>query len=242
MNFKSKTNRINNESRAMLALRIIETVNKSGIQDAKVSNAFISLCDVNTRYQTAIEPGTAKQVSLSVADRYKQRSMLFVDIYDYLNGLQKSPDAEIKQAAIVLFEQMSKFGKNFSRYRIADQSLRFTRIIETMFMPEYVAALTKTLLTDKMSDLQQVHFDYEELYMGRGNTFATKVAPSSLSKELNDAIKLYVDEVNWMAIRTGDEAWLNLRINLQQRFDEVNVSSTRKQTESATEANTAVTV
>lgn len=238
MYYKSKTNKINNESRAMLALRIIDTVNKSGIADAKVSNAFVQLEELNARYQMAIEPGTAKQVSQSITDKYKERSALFVEMFDYLNGLQNSPDADMKAAAALLFEQISKYGKSFSSYRLADQSLRYIRIIESLKMPEYAAALTKTLLTDKLTLLNQMQLDYEELYMGRGNTFATKVAPSNLSKELNDAIKLYMDEVNWMANRTNTEAWNTLRSNLQKRFDEVNVTSTRKLADTSTESTT----
>lgn len=238
MYYKTKTNKINNESRAMLALRIIDTVNKSGIADAKVSNAFVQLEDVNARYQIAIVPGTAKQVSQSITDKYKERGTLFVEVYDYLYGLLNSPDAEMKVAATLLFEQISKYGKNFGRYRLADQSLRYIRIIESLKMPEFEAALAKTLLTNKLVLLDQVQLDYEELYMGRGNTFATKVAPSSLSKELNDAIKLYMDEVNWMANRTNTEAWYTLRSNLQKRFDEMNVTNTRKPTDATTETAT----
>lgn len=228
MFYKTKTNKINNESRAMLALRMIDTVNKSGIADAKVSKAFVQLEDVNGRYQIAIMPGTAKQVSQSITDKYKERSTLFVEMYDYLYGLLNSPNANMKTAATLLFEQINKYGKNFSSYRLADQSLRFIRIIESLKMPDYEAALNITLLADKLAVLDQVQLDYEELYMGRGNTFATKVAPSSLSKELNDAIKLYMDEVNWMATRTDTEEWYTLRNNLQKRFDEVNITSTRK--------------
>jgi hypothetical protein len=241
MFYKTKTNKINNESRAMLALRIIDTVNKSGIADAKVSNAFVQLEDVNARYQIAIEPGTARQVSQSITDKYKERATLFAGIYDYLYGLLNSPDTDMKAAATLLFEQISKYGKNFSSYRLADQSLRYIRIIESLKMPEYEVALTKTLLTNKLAELDQVQLDYEELYMGRGNTFATKVAPSSLSKELNDAIKLYMDEVNWMATRTNTEAWNTLRNNLQKRFDEVNVTSTRKPADTTTETTSTTT-
>jgi len=242
MFYKTKTNKINNESRAMLALRMIDTVNKSGIEDAKVSNAFVQLEAVNARYQIAIEPGTAKQVSLSITDKYKERTTLFVSMYEYVYGLLNSPDDEMKAAATLLFEQLSKYGKNFSAYRLADRSLRYIRILESLKMPEYEAALTKTLLSAKLTELDQVQLDYEELYMGRGNTFATKTAPSSLSKELNDAIKLYMDEVNWMATRTNTEAWYTLRNNLQKRFDEVNITSTRKPADTITETPTSTNV
>jgi len=236
MKFKTKTNRINNESSAMLALRMIETVNKSGIQDAIVCKAFSDLCEVNDRYQLAIEPGTSKQVSQSITNKYKERNILFYKTYDYLNGLLNSPELDQKAAATLLFEQVNKFGRSFGRYRLADQSLRYIRIIDNLKRPEFQEALRITSLTNILSQLDQVQLDYEELYTGRGNTNATKVAPSILRKELNDAIKLYMDEVNWMATRTATSEWLTLRTNLEQRFLEVNVTSTRKTT--ATTADT----
>jgi hypothetical protein len=228
MKFRSKTNKINNESRAMLVLRIIDTVIKSGIESARVSKLFLQLEDVSARYQVAIEPGNEKQVKSAIMALYNRRYNLFTEIYAYLEGLLNAPDTNMKAAAMLLFEQVSKYGKNFSKSKIADQSLRYIRIIESLKKPEYAAALTKTMLTEKLALLDQVQLDYEELYMGRGNSSATKVAPTSLRNELNNAIKLYMEEVNWMAGREDSEEWNTLKTNLQQRFDEVNVSM-RKQ-------------
>jgi hypothetical protein len=241
MKFKSKTNKINNESRAMLVLRIIDTVIKSGIQAARVSKLFLQLEDVSARYQVAIEPGNDKQVKSAITALYKQRSNLFLETYTYLEGLLNSPDIDMKTAATMLFEQVSKYGKSFNRSKIADQSLRYIRIIESLKKPEYAAALTKTMLTEKVALLDQVQLDYEELYMGRGNNSATKVAPTSLRNELNNAIKLYMEEVNWMARRENSEEWNTLKTNLQQRFDEVNVSMRKQAAASAEQIPTATT-
>jgi hypothetical protein len=241
MKFKSKTNKINNESRAMLVLRIIDTVIKSGIQAARVSKLFLQLEDVSARYQVAIEPGNDKQVKSAITALYKQRSNLFLETYTYLEGLLNSPDIDMKTAATMLFEQVSKYGKSFNRSKIADQSLRYIRIIESLKKPEYAAALTKTMLTEKVALLDQVQLDYEELYMGRGNNSATKVAPTSLRNELNNAIKLYMEEVNWMAGRENSEEWNTLKTNLQQRFDEVNVSMRKQAAASAEQIPTATT-
>jgi hypothetical protein len=47
-----------------------------------------------------------------------------------------------------------------------------------------------------------------------------------------------MDEVNWMATRTNTEAWNTLRNNLQKRFDEVNLTSTRKPAETTAQPAT----
>lgn len=132
MNLKTKANRIGNESLAQLGMRIIDTVDKSGIEDAKVSKYFLNLEDVNARYQIAIEIGNEKQVKKAIDDKYKERYEVFCQMYLYIQGLLNSPDTEMKAAAIILFEQLKKYGKNFSKDKIADQSLHYGLIIEAL--------------------------------------------------------------------------------------------------------------
>jgi len=242
MNYKSKTNRINNESGAILALRIIDTVTKSGISDAQTSKSFTQLVDVNSRYQVAIEPGNNEQVKIAIKEMFNTRATLFSGMHSYIEGMLNSPDAEMKEVAKLLFDQINKYGKNFSNLKIADQSLRYIRIIEGLKKPEYEIPLMRAGLTEKAALLDQVQLGYEDLYMGRGNTSATKVAPSSLRKELNNSIKLYIDEVNWMTNRMDTEEWHTLRYSLQKRFDEVSVSTKKQTTNStATPTTTATT-
>lgn len=240
MNYKSKTNKINNESSAILALRIIDTVTKLGINDALTSKSFTQLVDVNMRYQEAIEPSNDEQTKLAIKTLFNNRATTFSEMHSYTEGMLNSPDAEMKEGAKLLFEQINKYGKNFSSLKIADQSLRYIRIVEGLKKPEYQMPLLKVGLTEKAALLNQTQLDYEDLYMGSGNNSVKKVAPSNLRKELNYSIKMYMDEVNWMTNRMDTEEWYTLRSNLQKRFDEVNVS-TKKQTTDSTLPTAATT-
>jgi len=239
MNYKTKANRIGNESLAKLGMRMIDTVDKSGNEDAKVSKFYVNLVDVNARYQIAIEVGNEKQVKEAIDAKYNERNVAFMQMYSYVQGLLNSPDADMKAAAILLFEQLDKYGKNFSKDKIADQSLHYGIIIEALKRPEFTVAKIKTLLTNGVANLNQLQLDYELLYMGRGNTTATKIAASNLRQEMEKAIKLYLDEVTWMANSTDNEAWITLRSTIEQRFNEVNVSMTRKKDSSTAEENTS---
>lgn len=238
MLYKSKANRIGVESLAVLGLRIIDTVNKSGLEDAKVSNQFLSFEEVNGRYQEAVSPNNLKQQKKAIDALFNERKALFEEIYVYLQGLLNSPEAEMKSAANLLFEKVNMYGKSFGRLKIADQSLRYIRIIESLKKPEFNAALAKTLLTAKISQLDQIQLNYEDLYMGLGNTQSEKTAPSNIRKEMQDALKLYIDEVRWMATRMNTEPWNTLYKNLEQRFEEVNVSTTRQKPKDNTSAST----
>lgn len=228
MNYKTKINRISNDSRAMLALRIIETVNKSAIEAASQSKLFLQLVGVNKRYQVAIEPGNSKQVKIAIDALYAQREQLFEETYVYLEGLLNSPDPAMKAAATLLFEQVNKYGKNPGNTKVAGQSLRYIRIIEAVKRPEFADALATTKLTERFTLLDQVQLDYEDLYMGRGNNSATRIAPTRMTNEMNNSIKLFMDEVMWMAAREETPEWITLKANLLKRFDEVKVTPRRQ--------------
>ncbi len=228
-NFKTKANRVGTQSLAMLALRIIETVIKSAIQEARISKQFLILEEVNSRYQIAVEPAS-KEVSEAIKALFNERKTLFGDIFDYLEGLLKSPDLDMKAAGTLLFGVLNKFGKSYGSFKIADQSLRYIRIIEALKRPEYTAALIKTSLTDKLAQFDELQLSYEDLYMGSGNDSAARIAPSNLRREMEVAIKMYVDELKWLANAAGTEAWNTLYMNVEQRFNEVNVSLVRKKT------------
>jgi hypothetical protein len=241
MKFRSKTNRVNNEARAILALRIIDTVIKSGIEDAKVSKRFLQLVDVNKRYELASKATDSEQVKLEIDALFALRFNKFSDMFAYLEGLLVSPDAEMKAAAILLFQQINRYGKSFNKIKISDQSIRYIRIIQALKEAECEAALIKTLLTASVNSLNQVQLDYEALYMDKGDTSAFKTAPSSLNNELNEAIKLYMDEVNLKASTLESEDWNILCVKLQKRFDEVNVNTIRKSKTEVTDVKTDAT-
>jgi len=228
MNLKTKANRVGTQSLAILALRIIDTVIKSAIYEARESKQFLNLVEVNGRYQMAVEPGNDKEVSEAIKTLFMDRKTMFGGTYSYLEGLLKSPDVEMRTAATLLFGVVNKYGKNFSSLKIADQSLRYIRIIEALKRPEYNDAIYRTLLNERIGTLDDLQRRYEELYMGSGNDAAAKVAPSNLRKEMENAIKLYADELKWKANSAGTEAWSTLYLNVEQRFNEVNVSVARK--------------
>ncbi len=224
---KSKLVRLSNESLAILALRIIDTVYKSEIAAAKTTKQFVALKEVNERFQQAVEPYSNKQTSDAIDAKFIERRNLFVAVYVYIQGLLNSPDEEIKAAATVLFDIINKYGKNFSFLKIADQSLRYIRIIESLKSAEYAAALTKTLLTDKLQQLDTLQQAYEELYMSRSN-MRKRITASTMRTEMIAAIRSHYEESNWMESQSGLLEWKSLCHNIDMRFGEVNTTSAKQ--------------
>jgi len=240
LNNKTKANRIGNDSLDQLGTRIIDTVTKSDIPEAKVGKYFLILVEVFSRYHFAIEIGNEKHVREIVEAKYNERYAEFITVYDYIKGLLNAPDPEMKAAAVLLFEQLNKYGRNFSRVKLADQSSHYRLIFEALMRPEFTAAKTKTVLTNSVAVLNQLQLDYEDLYTGKGNNTATKTAPSNLRKEMENAIKMYLDELKWMTNSVDSPAWITLSSTIQQRFNEVSVSATRKKGDGNTVVNTSL--
>ena len=224
MKYKTKASRASVQSLGLLALRIIETVIRSLITSARESKQFLILEEVNIRYQAAIDPGNLRQQAIALKARFAQRRELFEQIYDYLEGLLNSPDPLMKAPATLLFDQINMFGRSFSKLRIAEQSLRYIRIIGSLKSVEFTPAFTKTMLTEKFAAFEQSQLDYENQYMGLGNDETGKVAPSTMRKETEDAIKSYVDELYWIINNLDTEEGYTLFQNVQRRFDEITVT------------------
>lgn len=224
---KSKLARLSNESLAILALRIIDTVYKSEIATAKATKQFVALKEVNERFQQAVEPYSNKQTSEAIDAKFNERRNLFVALYVYIQGMLNSPDPETRVAAGQLFDVINKYGKNFSNLKIADQSLRYIRIIESLKSAVYTTALSKTLLTDKLAQLDTLQLDYEDLYMNRSNT-RKRISASTMRTELTTAIRLHYEESYWMADQSGLDEWFSLCHNIDMRFGEVNVSAAKQ--------------
>ena len=242
MYYKSKTNKVGNTSLAALGGRIISTVVKSGIDEAQSSKQYVILQEVNNRYQQAIMPDDVKQLSENINNLFNSRNELFLDIYEYVKGQTKSPAPDIKQAAIKVFSELNRYGRVMTNVKLADLSVRFIRIIEALKNADIIPAVNKIILADKLAEFEQLQLDYEDLYLGRGNDSTVRVAPSSLRKEMQEAVKLYVEELKWMAKGADTEAWHTLYRNVEQRFNEVNVTATHKKADTPTETpNTSST-
>ena len=228
MKIKTKASKVGIESLGALGIRVIDTVNESDVELATSTKQFLELVEVNNRYQEALEPVNQKEVSDVIVALFEQRNVLFGAMYVYVKGLLNSPDVAMQAAAKQIFDHLNKYGRNFSRFKLSDQTLHYNHIVESLKKAEYQPALIKTLLVNKVGELDQLHLDYESLYRKRGNSSVSYVAPTYLRIEMEKAVKLYLDEVRWMASQNSTEPWKTLSLNVEKRFLELNPTVMRK--------------
>ena len=224
MRIKTRINRMGIQSLASIGSRAIETIIKSLVEEAKRCKSFLKFVEVNDRYQESIDPEDSKAMTEAIEVVFQKRKNLFEDSYMYIKGLTKSPEEDVKTAAKQLFAVINMFGMYFSKERIADQSVRCTRIIEGLKNPECAGAITKLKLTENLAELEAVQTMYENLYMDRGNRLSLKVTPSSLSDEMKSALKKLMDEMRYMVDTMESEDMTSLMTTLEQRFSEIYVT------------------
>lgn len=229
MKIKTKISKVSIQSLGTLVIRVIDTVNNSGIEEAKTSKLFQKMVALNQSYQQAVDPINVKVISSQIEEMFSKRGQFFTEFIIYCKGLTVADDAEVKAAAIKIYDEISKFGLNFSKLNKSDKTLRYIRIIESLKQPEFTIALQKTKLTDKLNTLDTTQRAYEDLYMGRGNLVAGKVFASNLRNDMETVIKKHLDEVAYLSEDKNTEEWKTLYSNLKKRYEEINGSIRKRQ-------------
>ena len=233
----SRISKASNESVAMLSKRVLEAVEQSNIQEALNGKAYMAHAELSSQFAKAAEKLKRKELSEPVNKYYNDRRDLFAAMYVYAKGLCNAPDAEMAEAAQQVFKALNMYGQVLSKLKLDVQSFRYIRIIEALKQPELVAALTKMQLTAKVAELDSVQRAYENQFADRSNKIKGNVSASSLRPALNEAIKLHIDELNWLARQTESEALSKLCTEVNARVTDLKISVQRNGTDDETETD-----
>lgn len=220
-NFRTKVQKLPNGSLGTLAKRINDSVQKSGIAQAQNTKQFTLLSQVNSRYQSLITPKDQKEISDTVKEKYEMREQLLKKIGSYCNGLLNSPDEETRLAAIQVNKILTGFRGNLSRMKLAEQAIRYIRIIEMLQSTEVTEAIQTLKLTDVVVQLDTIQREYESYYTGRGDERAGFTYASNLRRELVDAIVEHYEECCWLAKQNDTDEWRLLVVSIERRLAEI---------------------
>lgn len=230
----SRISKASNESVAMLSKRVLEVVEQSSIQEALNGKAYMAHAELSSQFAKAAEKLKRKELSESVNKNYNDRRDLFAAMYVYAKGLCNAPDAEMAEAAQQVFKALNMYGQFLGNLKVEVQSFRYIRIIEALKQPELAAALTKMQLTVKVAELDSLQRAYENEFADRSNKIKGNISASSLRRALNEAIKLHIDELNWLARQTDSEALRKLCFEVNARVADLIISTQRNLTENET--------
>jgi hypothetical protein len=238
-NFKTRTSKLSKAALATLSTRTIKALIESDLAEIKPSKQYITLFDVNNRYQLLMKPVSHKEISNAVKNTFEQRQLLFVKSHKYVSGLLNSPDEATRLAAEQVYGAINTFGANFSREKITTQTSNFRLIVDLLLKPELNAALLKLQLDSRVDELDNLQSDYESFYTERGNEQLSYSFPASLRKELVSALVGMYEYCCWMASLKELPEWNLLVATIEKRLDEVyTYRTTTTETPASDENNT----
>lgn len=211
------------ETLATVAMRVIETILKSLIQELINSLLFTQLNEVTNRFRNAINADD-KEEKEAVAEMFQIRKQSFNNFFNVVKGLKLSKDATVKAAGKEVFSVLNMYGGlGFRDLSMTAHTQRYTTIIETLRLPEYTEALTKLNVNDFLTELADANTAYEAKYQVLGNKRSLQVPSSEMRTEMNNALKLMTDEVKIFVRKYPTEANIELLRNVEQRIAEVYV-------------------
>jgi hypothetical protein len=223
---KAKISKLSNDSLGTLTTRIIHNIDASTVTEVKTSDYYALCVEVMGNYKTATTKKEKKKDDAINVD-FRNRKDIFGEIRKYLQGLQISPDEEIKAAANRAYTELNRFGRDFVNSKTADQSYIYGQIIAGLKKPELSADMLALKLNAKVDQLEAAHSGYEEQYMQWGNFKKAALTASTLRNEVETALKNLLDELDWLLRKTPTEAVKNLHTSVYARIDEINLSKSK---------------
>ena len=241
---KSKVNRLKNEDISTVGQRVIDTINQSAAEEVKKSVFLSQLLNVTSRFRKAIEPNDKEEMA-AINLKFKERKLKFKNLHSIASGLTGSNDAAVKTAATAVFAVLNMYGGvSFRGLSRTAHTQRYTNMTDILKQPEYTDALTKLNITGFVNELANANLEYETLFQTKGNKQSLRTPPHEMRTEMNNALKVIVDELNLFARKYPEVAYTEVLKNVEQRIMEVYVpapGSTKQEetTESSQSASQA---
>ena len=228
------------ETLATVAMRVIETILKSLIQELINSLLFTQLTEVTDRFRKAILPAD-KEEKAAVDEMFQSRKQSFNNFFNVVKGLKGSKDAAVKAAALQVFPVLNMYGGlGFGSLSKTAHTQRYTTIVETLKLAEYTEAIAKLNVGDFLTELAEANTAYETMYQAMGNVNSVRIPSHEMRTEMNNALKLMTDEVRIFVRKYPTEANIELLRNVEQRIAEVYVPApgyTKKDKTTTTDTN-----
>lgn len=229
---KAKITKMSNNSLGTLAERIIQNIDASTVVEVKTADFYNLAVAVYERYKTATTKSEKKKDDI-IDLEFQNRKVIFLEFRKYLQGLQISPDDDVKTSANNIFAEINRFGRNFVNNKNADQSHIYSQIISGLKKSELTADVENLKLNAKVLQFETAHRNYEAEYMQWGNFRKSAQTATNLRKDVESALKNLIEELDWLLRKDPSEAFKNLHTSIYARIDEINLTNTKNKTDDA---------
>ena len=78
------------------------------------------------------------------------------------------------------------------------------------------------------------------MFRNRGNIRSVNTSATKMRAEMQEAAKMHLEELQWLTRTNDTEEWRVLCRNVEERFDEMNISRTQKEAKTTDAASQQV--
>ncbi len=226
--YKTVIRKADNNSAATIGVKIIDTINNSGLENIISNPAYKKFLADNDVYQSCVAQDAKNMARDSVKSNELIRKNLFLELHSYVAGMLSSPNEDSRNSAIIVFEKLDMYGKSFVHKRKVDQVVAYIRITEALKDPNLLEHLTKLEIADKAKALVDIQASIEAAQINLIKTNVKYPAASRVRNNFNKSVILFMDDIN-IKQKTEEDIQFNILFeHLLEIFNIVRLSAYRK--------------
>lgn len=209
--------------------------------DSYLSSVITTVGEYDTSLTAALK---RLQVFSQMAEKDNVRDMAIRSLFRLVEGYTHIPVAEVKEAAIVVYNVLDQYGLSIQFEDYAEESAETKSMLNDLAKPDILAAIAKLQgVADLVAAISVAQKDFETvaLQQAEGEGAKKDLATASILKktaikEVNDNLVGYL---NTMA-KVKPETYKTIALTIAELINNNNEKVKRRRTESETEADAEV--
>jgi|GEM_PF-1663542 len=238
---KVSTSSRNGDVSALLTLIVGAFAKNDWTADTYLSTVLATVSEYDTSLTEALK---RLQVFSQMAEKDRARDMTIRSLFKLVEGYTHIPVAEVKEAAVVVYNVLNHYGLNIRNDDYAGESAEIRSVLNDLGKTDIAAAITKlqgvadlvAVLTTTQKDFETVALQQAEGEGAKQDLATASKIKKAAIKELNDNLVGYM---NTMA-KAKPDTYKATAQTISELIDSNNEKVKRRRTESETEADAEV--
>ncbi|WP_282126798.1 DUF6261 family protein [Marinifilum flexuosum] len=234
---KVSTSSRNGDVSALLTLIVGAFAKNDWTADTYLSTVLATVSEYDTSLTESLK---RLQVFSQMAEKDRARDMTILSLFKLVEGYTHIPVAEVKEAAVVVYNVLNHYGLNIRNDDYAGESAEIRSVLNDLGKTDIAAAITKlqgvsdlvTVLTTTQKDFETVALQQAEGEGAKQDLATASKIKKAAIKELNDNLVGYM---NTMA-KAKPDTYKATAQTISELIDSNNEKVKRRRTESEAEA------
>ncbi|WP_282014331.1 DUF6261 family protein [Marinifilum flexuosum] len=235
---KVSTSSRNGDVSALLTLIVGAFAKNDWTADTYLSTVLATVSEYDTSLTESLK---RLQVFSQMAEKDHERDIAILSLFKLVEGYTHIPVAEVKEAAVVVYNVLNHYGLNIRNDDYAGESAEIRSVLNDLGKTDIAAAITKlqgvsdlvTVLTTTQKDFETVALQQAEGEGAKQDLASASKIKKAAIKELNDNLVGYM---NTMA-KAKPDTYKATAQTISELIDSNNEKVKRRRTESEAEAD-----